>query len=147
MHLRNSRSHIHPGTAPGIRIADGSHDHPLEPVGDRWQNTPPLHSEGFAIQHYVYGPQFARMKRTGMMVGETSMSQMTYTTLRASPAELYRTTPFEVDSSAASLSQSVVVTTTIVEPTGNWAGSGGPVASTPETPESVPFSDKAPISD
>ena len=57
------------------------------------------------------------------------MTAMTFMMACVDSPEFYKTTPFELDTSATSLSSSVVVTTTVTEPTGNWAGGPSPVVS------------------
>lgn len=89
-----------------------------------------------ALNLLVYMPQ-------GMIL-RSAMNYITYSTIEGNRDELYRTTPFEYDSSAAALAPHAVVTTTISEAAGNWVGDAGPIISPVETPESVPATDRIP---
>jgi hypothetical protein len=75
------------------------------------------------------------------------MSRLTYSALEGSSAEFYRTTTFEFDTSATVLSGHAIVTTTISEPAGNWAGDAGPIHRPLEAPETVPLTGKFRIAD
>jgi hypothetical protein len=70
------------------------------------------------------------------------MNHLTYSAFEGNSAEFYRTTPFEFDTSATVLSGHAVVTTTISEPAGNWAGEAVPILPPLETPETVPLTGK-----